>query len=297
MESFSVISSQVFTDSSLWSMRLKINPNASMIAVTDSPNVKVLSLPDLDEIVTFTHPRSDDFAWSPDGSHIAIGNRDGTLKIYDIDNFSNITTVENCSDYTWADAMDWSSDGTMLAANAFFDSNTIRVWDTNAWKEIVTLDVGELGVNHIAFSPNNQYLVAGGYDDQLIICNTSDWSSKRFGDQDSYVGASLSFSEDSSMILADDVIYFVDDLSQPTTIPSMVHGYFSQANAEVATVDFNGVVYKWNSSDWSDIHERGEELTFDSGLLGTAIMETLILIHSFSFPDKHCYPYIVLLFL
>ena len=64
-------------------------------------------------------------AWSPDGTRLATGSDDETVRIWDPATGQTTATLTGHTD--WVTAVAWSPDGTCLATAS--DDKTVRIWD------------------------------------------------------------------------------------------------------------------------------------------------------------------------
>ncbi|MCP4540075.1 MAG: hypothetical protein GY832_23300 [Chloroflexi bacterium] len=128
----------------------------------------------------------DDQVWevkfSPDGCWLATGSNDGTVRAWDISTALDTGAITAAQVATmpfdgWMDTMDFSPDGHLLAFgggrysrwNA--GSGEIQVWDTSSW-ELVFRKPQEGWVRDVAFGPDSQWLVSGGYDGTARVWNS-----------------------------------------------------------------------------------------------------------------------------
>ena len=102
-------------------------------------------------------------AFSPDGTLLASGAYDETVKLWDVETKENIATLEGHTDGVTSVA--FSPDGTMLAS-AYYD-DPLKLWDVATGAIIATLE-GDTdwvnSVNSVAFSPDGTILAAGSWD-------------------------------------------------------------------------------------------------------------------------------------
>lgn len=105
---------------------------------------------DLQSIVDFPaskHPRS--LAISPDGGSIACASSDGVIGLFD-----QRCTLRGILEGHTATVthVGFSSDGRLLISSSKDD--TVRMWRTNDWEPVVTLQVGSKGEKLIGFTAN-----------------------------------------------------------------------------------------------------------------------------------------------
>jgi WD40 repeat protein len=105
------------------------------------------------------------FAFSPDGTRLAITQRDGTvISIWDASpEGSREQPLQTLIGHTSIDTgAAFSPDGTRLATASF--DGTAKVWDVATGEELLTLTGHNGGVTSVAFSPDGKRLVTGSQD-------------------------------------------------------------------------------------------------------------------------------------
>ena len=96
--------------------------------------------------------------FSPNGTILASGGRDHTIKLWDIDKDRNIRTVRTLRHTDWVYSAVFSPDGTMLASGG--KDNTIKLWNVATGQNIATLK-HKNSVGSISFSPDGTILASG----------------------------------------------------------------------------------------------------------------------------------------
>src|SRR5438552_11082267 len=74
-------------------------------------------------------------AFTPDGKQLVSGDRDGTIKVWDIDKGKELATFSGHDRAVWAIAI--STDGKVLASGS--EDKTVKLWDLEKRKELRTI--------------------------------------------------------------------------------------------------------------------------------------------------------------
>ena len=99
-------------------------------------------------------------SFSPDGSTLASGADDGTVKLWDVATGAMIATLEGHTD--GVTSVSFSPDGSTLASGA--DDGTVKLWDVATGAMIATLEGHTDGVTSVSFSPDGSTLASGADD-------------------------------------------------------------------------------------------------------------------------------------
>ncbi|MCT0198267.1 WD40 repeat domain-containing protein, partial [Synechococcus sp. CS-1325] len=102
----------------------------------------------------------DSIAWSPDGSCLASGSDDKTIRMWDPTSGRCTHTLEGHSE--WVRSIAWSPDGSCLASGS--DDKTIRMWDHTSGRCTHTLEGHSSGVTSIAWSQDGSCLASASWD-------------------------------------------------------------------------------------------------------------------------------------
>ena len=193
--------------------QIKYSPDGTKMAVASGIGIWIYDVETTEELDLFSghtsRVRSIDF--SEDGTMIASGSQDNTVRVWDVATGMEIRTFTGHTDavtsvtfnpnanmiassshdktarlwdlstgteqYTFTahtkalTSVAFNDDGTQLATTGF--DNIIRIWDVNTYNEIRTLTGHEKGVYSIDFSPDGTKLVSGGLDKKVHVWDVS----------------------------------------------------------------------------------------------------------------------------
>jgi WD40 repeat protein len=106
--------------------------------------------------------------FNADGSYLAGGSEDGTMKIWELANGKLLySLVGHNKDVT---CFGFSPDGMYLASGS--KDKTIRLWDLKSGAEVHSIQVGS-EVYAVCFSPDGLYLACGDKDEKIILYEVS----------------------------------------------------------------------------------------------------------------------------
>ena len=131
-------------------------------------------LPRIAEKILGRTPVSDDenqvliLDFSPDGTKLASGSRDKTVRLWDTDTGDELATLQKHTG--WINALAFSSDGKILATGG--TDKTVNLWDTDTGKLIRTLNGHLNGIVAISFSPDGKTIATGSTDGTVKFWNT-----------------------------------------------------------------------------------------------------------------------------
>ena len=98
--------------------------------------------------------------YSPNGSFIASGSEDNTVKLWDVTTGKVVRTLVAHRGYITA--LDFSASGDMLVTAA--KDNTIRIWDVRKGTEVRSLPGHSFYASAVVFSPTNNIIASCSID-------------------------------------------------------------------------------------------------------------------------------------
>jgi WD40 repeat protein len=146
------------------------SPDGKTIAVASSLGVWLYPAdnPNAEPILLESASGTISVAFSHDGTRLASGSNDGTVRLWDVRTGKATFTLQGHTDAVWSVA--FSPDGSRLDSASW--DKTIRIWDTQTGKFVTTLQEHTAAVNSVAFSPDGTRLASGSEDQTVRIWDT-----------------------------------------------------------------------------------------------------------------------------
>jgi WD40 repeat protein len=143
-------------------------------------------------------------AVSPDGSLLATGSMDGTVRVWNLSTGEKLKTLEGHSKNV--NSVAFSPDSSCIVSGS--DDKTVQVWDASSGEHLKTLEGHSTGrVTSVAFSPDGRRIVSGSYNSTVRVWDASSGKllkTLRVGGHSSWVLTVLSvaFSPDGRRIVS-----------------------------------------------------------------------------------------------
>ncbi len=140
-------------------------------------------------------PTVESVAYSPDGTMLASGSGDGTVKLWDVAKKENIATFEGHTDRVSSVA--FSPGGTTLVSGA---GDGIKLWDVSTRRNLVPLEGHTRSVKSVVYSPDGTTLASGSEGATVKLWDVS--TRRNLATFEGHTGAvySVAFSSDGTTL-------------------------------------------------------------------------------------------------
>ena len=108
-------------------------------------------------------------AFSPDGTRLASGSKDKTVRLWDTATNNELVILQKHTG--WINALAFSPDGKMIASGS--TDKTVQLWDTATGAHLATLTEHIRDIAALAFSPDGRTLASGSTDGTIRFWNTT----------------------------------------------------------------------------------------------------------------------------
>jgi WD40 repeat protein len=145
-------------------------------------------------------------AFSPDGTRIATGNPDHTVRLWDVTSGAFLRTLEGHG--KWVFSVAFSPDGKTIASAS--DDQTVKLWQADSGRLVATLE-GHSGLRCVAFAPDGRTIAAGGTDGSIMLWDAASGTLLRAIKGHGRWVYSIAFSRDGRLAFASDAINVWDE--------------------------------------------------------------------------------------
>ena len=104
-------------------------------------------------------------SFSPDGTRIASGGEDETIRLWDASTGEELHTLKGHTGAVWS--VSFSPDGTRIVSGS--GDKTIRLWDASTGEELHTLKGHTQLVSSVSFSPDGIRIASESWDETIRL--------------------------------------------------------------------------------------------------------------------------------
>jgi WD40 repeat protein len=231
-------------------------------------------------------------AFSPDGEHIATGNRDGIVWIWQLEDGQQVASFEE-PEADYIQAIDYHPSGNLLAATHF--NCNVHIWDVEEERIVHTiqLDVGEgscgLSSNTFRFSPDSEAMVGAVKEagDQLVRLWTVDGAEQIADLPVPERVRDLAFSPDGTLLVVASrlattiwdiptktLLYTLDQTFDALASNSPVAAAFTPDGGHIAVVRNDGTLELWRLPEAEPIEAPPVDMQEPPPIPGDVLFDT-----------------------
>ncbi len=152
---------------------LAVSPDGAFLAIGAS-TVELLDVAKRETITTlgttldYSSNTIPTVAFSPDGTLLAAGSREGAIKVWNVTSEAEVATLEGHTDQ--GTSLDFSPDGSMLASGSI--DSTVKIWNVATWATSATLDGHAERIGKVAFVSDGK-LASVSFDGTVRLWNVT----------------------------------------------------------------------------------------------------------------------------
>ena len=199
-------------------------------------------------------------AFSSDGSQLASGSMDKTIRLWDVDTGAEINRL---TEHTLGvQSMAFSPDGAQVAYESGYDG-TIILWDFGTDAETRRLTGHRGAVLSVAFSPDGTQLASGSVDHTIRLWDVNTGAEINRFTGHTYSVASVAFSPDGSQLASGSLDYTIRLWDVDTGVEThrfteytgrVVSVAFSPDGSQLASGSENEIIHLWDVNTGQEIH-------------------------------------------
>ncbi|MFC5365337.1 WD40 repeat domain-containing protein [Salinirubrum litoreum] len=192
-------------------------------------------------------------AFAADGERLYTGGFDGTVSVWDTDDWTEAVTVQaheqnvNCGAITTDDRLVTGSTDTSL-----------RVWSSDLADRVTSLDGHAKTVAGVASRPSTPLVASASYDTTVRVWNLANDVSPLVLEGHSGNVTEVAFVDESTLVsggVGDEfVVWSLDSGAEVARVDGhgqAVSGLAARGETEVWSVGYNGRVRRWSTDDWT----------------------------------------------
>jgi WD40 repeat protein len=195
-------------------------------------------------------------AFSPDRRWLATGNKDKTIRVWEVATGRRVRTLTGHTG--WVTSLAFSPDSRWLASASL--SGAVKLWDNETGREARTLAGHAESVNSVAFSPDGKTLATASGDSTVKLWDVSTGQPLRTLNGHTAEVNAVAFSPDGKLIAsggADSTVKLWDastgqtarELKEPSEVFSLA---FSPDGHALAAAFKDGTIKLFDASTWAE---------------------------------------------
>ena len=195
-------------------------------------------------------------AFSPDRRWLATGNKDKTIRVWEVATGRRVRTLTGHTG--WVTSLAFSPDSRWLASASL--SGAVKLWDNETGREARTLAGHTESVNSVAFSPDGHWLATASGDSTVKLWDVSTGQTLRTLSGHTAEVNAVAFSPDGKLIAsggADNSVRLWDaatgqtarELKEPSEVFSLA---FSPDGGTLAAAFKDGSVKLFDAATWAE---------------------------------------------